>query len=205
VFEAIVREVHQDGMTFDVRCFLLPHATGVLLIDTGLPGTTESIGEGLDRIGATWSDITDIVLTHNHFDHVAGLADVVRQAGALAIWAGTEDRAGIPFDGKINALEHAERVRGLEVIATPGHTRGHRSLIHDDVGLLFAGDIAGSMGGVMTRGPEQFTADATEALRTLAAVARLPWERVIFSHGDEVSDPRADLQRLLAERDTPQP
>ena len=68
---------------------------------------------------------------------------------------------------------------------------------------LFAGDIAGSMGGVLTRGPEQFTADATEAGRTLRAVARLPWERLIFSHGDEVSDPRGDLQRLLAESDAP--
>ena len=90
MFETIIREVQQDGMTFDVRCYLLPHATGVLLIDTGLPGTVESIGEGLERLGANWGDVTDIVLTHKHFDHVAGLAEVVGRVGAPAVWAGTE-------------------------------------------------------------------------------------------------------------------
>jgi glyoxylase-like metal-dependent hydrolase (beta-lactamase superfamily II) len=199
VFETIVKDVQFDGLSFDVRCFLVPHATGIVLIDTGTPGTVELIAAGLDRIGAQWGDITDIVLTHKHFDHVASLAEAVALAGDPQVWVGAEDRAEIPFEGTIRKLEEGDLVRDLRAIATPGHTPGHRSLVHDDAGLLFAGDIAGSMGGVLTRGPEQFTADPDEAERTLRQLATMEWDRMVFSHGAEVADPLGALRRLVAE------
>jgi glyoxylase-like metal-dependent hydrolase (beta-lactamase superfamily II) len=199
-YEAIVQGVHVDGMSFDVRCFLVPHASGVVLIDTGMPGSADLITAALDRIGAGWSDITDIVLTHKHFDHVAGLADVAARTGSPAVWAAADDRAAIPYEGAIGGLEDGDVVRGLRAVATPGHTPGHRSLAHDGSGVLFAGDIAGTMGGRLTRGPEQFTEDAEQAERTLRQVETLAWERLVYSHGDEVSEPRRELRRLLEER-----
>jgi glyoxylase-like metal-dependent hydrolase (beta-lactamase superfamily II) len=198
VFEAVVQDVQYDGMSFDVRCFLVPHATGVALIDTGTPGTVELIAAGLERIGARWGDITDIVLTHKHFDHVASLAEVVTLAGDPAVWAGTEDRAEIAYEGTIRTLEEGDRVRDLRALATPGHTPGHRSLVHDDARVLFAGDTAGTVGGILTRGPEQFTGDPREAERTLRQLATMDWGRMVFSHGPELPDPLGDLRKLVA-------
>ncbi len=59
-----------DPLSFDVRCFLVAHPTGVVLIDTCLEGSDDLIAGGLERIGAVWSDVTDIVLTHAHVDHI---------------------------------------------------------------------------------------------------------------------------------------
>ncbi len=64
-----------DPVTIEVRCFVVVGTGGVVLVDTGPPGTGAAIGEALARVGAAWSDVTDIVLTHRHFDHVRGLAE----------------------------------------------------------------------------------------------------------------------------------
>jgi glyoxylase-like metal-dependent hydrolase (beta-lactamase superfamily II) len=181
--------------------FLVPHASGIVLIDTGMPSSVDLITAALDRIGAGWNDITDVVLTHRHFDHVAGLVEVVARTGNPAVWAGADDRAAIPYEGPIGGLQDGDMVRGLRVVATPGHTPGHRSLAHDSSGVLFAGDIAGNMGGRLTRGPEPFTEDQEQAERTLRQVETLAWERLVYSHGNEVSEPRRELRRLLDERD----
>jgi glyoxylase-like metal-dependent hydrolase (beta-lactamase superfamily II) len=80
-----------DPLTLDVRCFVVPAPSGIVLVDTGLPGSSDAIGASIERIGAAWSDITDIVLTHAHFDHAGGVADVAQRApqatlpGSLAL------------------------------------------------------------------------------------------------------------------------
>lgn len=152
-FEAIVREVEHDGLSFDMRCFLVPHASGLVLIDTGLPGNVGLIAAGLERTGARWTDVTDVVLTHGHFDHVASLGDVVALTADAVVWAGEEDIAQIGLPGPVRALGDGDRVRDLRVMATPGHTPGHRSLVHEGAGLLFTGDVLGTMGGVLGRAP----------------------------------------------------
>lgn len=200
-FETVIQQVQFGELGFDVRCFLVPHESGVVLVDTGTPGAIELIGAGLARIGAEWSDVTDIVLTHKHFDHVAGLADVVSRAAAAAIWAGEADRGEIPFEGAIEALDDGVQVRDLRSVSTPGHTPGHRSLLHERQGLLFTGDAAGNMVGALTRGPKEFTEDHDEAERSLRRLESLPWDRLVVSHGDEVADPRRELRGLLSERE----
>jgi glyoxylase-like metal-dependent hydrolase (beta-lactamase superfamily II) len=196
-FEVVVNDIEHQGMRFDVRCFLVPHATGIVLVDTGVPGTVPLIDAGLDRRGARWADVTDIVLTHKHFDHVASLTEAVALAGDPAVWVGAEDRQDVSFAGSISSLVAGNRVRDLITVATPGHTLGHRSFLHEPSGVLFAGDVAGTVGGVLRRGPEPFTEDAVTAERTLWQLADMPWTRAVFSHGPEVADPRGDLRRLL--------
>lgn len=198
-FEAIVREVEHDGLSFDMRCFLVPHASGLVLIDTGLPGNVGLIAAGLERTGARWTDVTDVVLTHGHFDHVASLGDVVALTADAVVWAGEEDIAQIGLPGPVRALGDGDRVRDLRVMATPGHTPGHRSLVHEGAGLLFTGDVLGTMGGVLGRAPAQYTADAVLAERTLRRLAETDWGRMVFSHGGEVADPDGDLRRLIAD------
>ena len=55
--EPVVMDVHlpagvagPDPLSFDVRCFLVPHASGVVLIDTCLPGSHDLIAPALERI-----------------------------------------------------------------------------------------------------------------------------------------------------------
>jgi glyoxylase-like metal-dependent hydrolase (beta-lactamase superfamily II) len=188
-----------DPLDFDTRCFLVAHDAGVVLIDTCLAGSADLIAGGLDRIDARWHDITDVVLTHNHPDHAGGLAEVTARAGTAAVWAGAADQADVPLDGQLLKLTDGTTVRGLRVLETPGHTAGHCSLLHEDASTLFAGDVAGTMAGTLTRGPAAFTADPERAERSLWSLATLSVDRVLFSHGDEIPDPITAIRSLLGE------
>ena len=88
-------------------------------------------------------------------------------------------------------------VRDLRVLQTPGHTPGHCSLVHEDASILFAGDVVGSMAGALTRGPAAFTADAEQADASMRLVSTLQFDRILFSHGDEIPDPLQALRDLL--------
>jgi glyoxylase-like metal-dependent hydrolase (beta-lactamase superfamily II) len=204
LIEPIVIDVHlppgiagPEALDFDVRCFLVTHGSGVVLIDAGLAGSQDAIGSGLKRIGARWEDVTDVVLTHGHTDHVGGLTGVVANAGNASVWVGAGDHAALAFHGEARPLVEGRTVRDLRILETPGHTPGHCSLLLDRESVLFAGDIIGSMAGTVTRGPAPFMADPDEAERSLRRVAGLEFERVLFSHGPEVGDPMSQLRSLL--------
>ena len=113
-------------------------------------------------------------------------------------WAGRggrirKFRSAVP----LRPLVEGDRVRNLRVVQTPGHTAGHISLLHDG-GMLFVGDSVGTVGGVMRRAPEQFTADSAAAEESLLKLSLLEPDRMLFSHGPEIADPVGELRRLLA-------
>ncbi|MEU7871413.1 MBL fold metallo-hydrolase [Dactylosporangium sp. NPDC049140] len=180
-----------DPMDFDVRCFLVPHASGVTLVDTGLDRSVPLIAAKLAEIGAAWSDVTDVVLTHHHPDHTGGLAEVVALAPGATVRAGAHDT----FPVAVEAAADGATIRGLRVVATPGHTAGHLSVLAVEDGALLVGDLAGNPGDGLTRAPQAFTADAAEAERSLHKVRRLDFARLYPSHG-EPSD-RLALEQLL--------
>jgi glyoxylase-like metal-dependent hydrolase (beta-lactamase superfamily II) len=170
VIHPVVIDVHlpagvagPDPMSFDVRCFLIPHATGVTLVDTGLDHSVPLIAAKLAEIGADWGDVTEVILTHDHPDHTGGLAEIVTLAPSAAVWACAHDT----FPVAVQAAEDGETIRELRVIPTPGHTAGHLSLLSSADNALLIGDLAGSQNGGLSRAPAPFTADAAEAERSL--------------------------------------
>jgi hydroxyacylglutathione hydrolase len=87
--------------------------------------------------------ITQILNTHEHLDHTAGNADVVRATGARVMaHAGAARRIG-GVDrglGRGDVLRIGRTVE-LETLDTPGHTRAHVCLLaHGDAPALFCGD-----------------------------------------------------------------
>ena len=73
--------VWRAGTRF-VNWYLLDAGSeGVTLVDAGLPRYGNQLDKALTAIGRTRGDVTDLVLTHGHIDHV-GMAAVVAEAGA---------------------------------------------------------------------------------------------------------------------------
>jgi glyoxylase-like metal-dependent hydrolase (beta-lactamase superfamily II) len=64
-----------------VNCYLVVSPDGLTLIDAGLPGTWRVLEDALRSLGATTSDISAVVLTHGHFDHVGLCARLEREHG----------------------------------------------------------------------------------------------------------------------------
>ena len=165
------------------------------VIDPG--GDAAELRLQLARSGAACAAI---LITHGHFDHVGGVADLAEGTGApVYMPAGERDRlerytefapAGVP--GRPYTPEHlleggeTIEVAGIafECVAIPGHSPAHVGF-HAD-GALFSGDLlfAGSVGRVDLPGADWDTLLAS--VRTLAD--RYPPQTVIYpGHGPQTT------------------
>ena len=174
----------------DVRAFIVRDDSRVLLVDTGMQADGADLDAALSAADVTWTDISDVVLTHHHPDHIGALAHVVTRAPNAAVWSGDE----LPHTTQVG---DGDRVGALRVFATPGHTPGHICLVAEDTGDVFVGDCVGTFGGKLDRPPAMFTADAAELDRSLHRIVDLGGRRMYFSHGAEIDDPWGTLAALL--------
>jgi len=87
--------------------------------------------------------ITQILNTHEHLDHTAGNAEVVKATGAKVLaHAGAARRIGGVDRGLVrgDVIKVGKTVE-LEALDTPGHTLAHVCLLaHGDAPALFSGD-----------------------------------------------------------------
>jgi len=97
----------------------------------------------LERAQARGWSITQILNTHEHFDHTAGNAALVQATGARVLaHAGAAARIGGVTRGlKAGDVIRVGRSVELECLDTPGHTLSHVCLLaHADGSALFSGD-----------------------------------------------------------------
>lgn len=173
-----------------VSAYVLARGNQAAIVDTGVAGSADAIGESLASLGLNYSDVAHVILTHNHQDHAGSIGEVVAAAVNAEVYAGEADLGGIS-QGDITGLAGGEDVFGFEMISTPGHTAGHMCVIDHDAGLLVAGDaIFGDSGGVI-EGPAQFFADIPESRESIKKLAQLSYNTLLFGHGEPIED-RAD-------------
>jgi len=166
-------------------------AVEAVVIDPG--GDAPQLQLELDRLGA---GCAAILITHGHWDHLGGVAELAERTGAPVFMA-EDERAllenlpdlvppGVPAraytaDTLLKGDETLE-LAGItfETLRVPGHSPGHLAFYAD--GCLFSGDVlfAGSVGRTDIPGADP---DAlVESLRMLTE--RFPPETVIYSgHG----------------------
>ena len=179
-----------------------------VVVDPG--GEAPELRLQLERLGTTCAAI---LVTHGHFDHLGGVADLAEGTGApVYMPEGERDRlerysefapAGMP--GRPHTPDHLLEggetidVAGLsfECISIPGHSPAHIAFYVD--GHLFSGDLlfAGSVGRVDLPGADWDT--LLDSVRTLAD--RYPPETIVYpGHGPQTTL-GAELERnpFLAE------
>ena len=132
-----------------------------------------------------WS-LTHILMTHNHPDHTAGLADLKRETGC-AVTGPAKGRISGVDTGLAGGDTYSFGSATAKVIETPGHTLDHIVYWFEDAGLLFAGDTLFSLGcGRVFEGtPEQMWT-------SLQKLMRLPRETEVYC-GHEYTLNNADF------------
>jgi len=100
-----------------------------ILIDTGSPQNIEELKNDLKELNLTPRDIDIVILTHNHWDHTGGIISFLNSK----IYGDKQDFK----DEKILDVNEL-KIKEIEIIKTPGHTKGSISLVYQDV--LFSGD-----------------------------------------------------------------
>lgn len=74
----------------DVNWTLLVDGTDVTVVDAGYPGYVEAVRESLDAIGRSWNDVTAVLVTHAHVDHIGALPALLRERPAPVYAAAAE-------------------------------------------------------------------------------------------------------------------
>src|SRR5882757_10592031 len=100
-----------------------------------------------EALKATGWRLTDILVTHHHGDHTAGIEEL-KERHRCRVVAPAAEAAGIPAVDETVRQNDKVRVGGLEanVIETPGHTAGHISYFFAADRLAFVGDTLFSIG-----------------------------------------------------------
>jgi hydroxyacylglutathione hydrolase len=165
-------------------------ANEAVVIDPG--GNAADLRLELARLGAACAGV---LVTHTHYDHIGGVADLAEETGAPVYISETEAPVlarpddfypgiGIrPWDAEQKlAGDETLELAGItfETLPVPGHSPGHLAF-HAD-GALFSGDVlfAGSVG--RTDLPFSDWNTLVESIRTL--IERFPPETVVYSgHG----------------------
>jgi glyoxylase-like metal-dependent hydrolase (beta-lactamase superfamily II) len=136
--------------------------------------------------------IKHILLTHGHGDHVGGLKQLVELTGATVHAGRQEGVAGAELrkDGDRLILGRYE----IEILATPGHTRGHLCFLFN--GRLITGDLlfCGKVGGT---GPFFPGSSASAEWDSLHRLLKLPEATLVFPghdyYGGEGSMPHSTI------------
>ena len=145
----------------NTNTFYLPGQRGGLLIDTDYAGTLSAFYKALKRIGIGIKDISYVLATHYHPDHMGLVGELMKQ-GVKLLLADTQidlvhfsdrifERDRIPFEPVNEKLAEVISCResrsflaklGIhgEIIPTPSHSDDSISLVSDD-GDCFVGDL----------------------------------------------------------------
>lgn len=139
-----------------------------ILLDTGAFGVRKPLRRQLLERGVAPEDVTDVVLTHLHYDHSVNFTLFPK----ARIWVGREELAwGVAQPAEfgplpelyvrelsthplLNLLDDGDEVMdGLRAVASPGHTPGHLIyyLTSSEVPTIFTGDAAKNRAELLSR------------------------------------------------------
>ena len=182
----------------------------ICLIDAGVSSAEKMIFDYVRELDRDSKEISMLVLTHSHPDHIGGCQGVVRECGCRVIahvdaqpWIEDverqfRERPIVNFHSLVAgpvrvdvAVRDGDRLdlgdgRVLEVVHTPGHSRGSVSLVFREDGALFTGDAVPMVGGL------PIYEDVLSSVRSVRKLAGIDGLKVLFAswddphHGDRV-------------------
>lgn len=162
-----VLKLSQTPLVYTCRPYLLLGEWNRLedvntLIDPGTDGTVieeiEKLATGCGKV-----PVAQIILTHNHFDHAAGVEKVKRHFGArVYAWCDGKGVDELLHDGQI--LKAGDDI--LQVLHTPGHSSDSICLYNLRHRILFSGDTQLRIRSI----GEAFSPEYIETMQRLAGL-----------------------------------
>ncbi|HET9185143.1 MAG TPA: MBL fold metallo-hydrolase, partial [Solirubrobacterales bacterium] len=131
----------------------------------------EELGPLLERAEREGIEITHVLVTHPHGDHVAGLAEARAQLGGPPLVAHPDTAAELDEEVEITLLDGGTLQAGalrIEALYTPGHATGHLAYLVDGSDV-FTADVLfkGTVGGTMAPGASGFADLKASVMRLL--------------------------------------
>jgi hydroxyacylglutathione hydrolase len=170
----------------DNYIWMIHDSTYAAVVD---PGTAEPVLQVLEE---RQLELSAILLTHLHYDHTWGVPDLLER-GRVPVFGpflNDHDRVShppfpkpgtVPLDCVTDVVDEGDKVLletlgvSLDVLAVPGHTKGHIAFLEPQHHWLFSGDtlFAGGCGKV-------FGGSMQAMIDSLDRLARLPPQTEIY-------------------------
>jgi len=198
---------HDEGLYLFDTGFDLEHTNAVLPFELPEQTSEQTVPAQLELAGFSVSDVTTLVNSHLHFDHVGGnkhftgVRNVVHEQELsqarnhepfefFGYSDKTWDHGGARFEPVSGDLELAS---GLRLFETPGHTIGHYSLLVKPESsaaraMLFAFDVVYTQPALEKGIQPGFHIDPRAGVRSIARVKDVAAEHgadIYFSHDAE--------------------
>jgi hydroxyacylglutathione hydrolase len=177
---------------------------GLVLVDTGIPGSAGRICRFIEAIGHDPGEVRDILLTHYDGDHVGSAAALrartgarvgIHEADAPVLTRERPPEARVPFLVRVLygllikpltpdlLLHDGDTVGGLRVMHIPGHTDGSIALVRDD-GVVFSGDaLLSDKHGTLIPPDPRLAKDPEQASRSAEEIRALQPRLLLPGHG----------------------
>ena len=205
IIECIHRVDEASANMAHANVYLVINGEELTVIDTGTSGNAQKTVKYIQKIGHQPTQVKTIILTHFHMDHM-GSAKELKDLTNAKVAVYTEDadfvsgkkplpkpknilfRAASSFVKPAPVqvdiiLKEGDKIAGLTVIHTPGHTVGSIALLDEERKVLFAGDTLRYDGKKVSGAPEQFTADPKQVRESIAKVSTLSFDIMLPGHG----------------------
>ena len=186
-----------DRVTFSVNALLVRTANRVVLIDAGLgPKVHSALIASLAETGVSPNEVTDVLITHAHGDHVGGLARadgklafpnaVIRMSTAEWAWMKSQPKSAELvkiIDGHVQSFTPGSPiVPGVTPVALAGHTPGHvgYEIASGTQSMLDIGDLAHS--SVLSLKKPEWTTGYDNDAATAKASRKATFARLADTH-----------------------
>lgn len=147
----------------DLAAFLIATPQGDILINSNLESSPKQIRHSVEELGFHFSDIKILLVSHGHFDHAAGSAEILKETGAKFE----------VMDGDVPVVESGGKkdfqfAKDSSMWFPPAHVD---RVLHDGDAVALGGTVltARKTAG-HTRGTVTWTMDVNEAGKTLHVV-----------------------------------
>lgn len=181
------------GRSVDVFGFLIDHPDGAILVDTGVGMGNAFIDElyrptSLDlrpllaQFGVELGDVVAVVNSHLHFDHCG--QNPALFGGATAFYAQATEIEQVEADRfytdaswalapqpQRRSLHGDEQIAdGVRVLATPGHTAGHQSVLVEAAGrrIVIGAQVAWDRSEIRSETASRANVDQVAELQSAA-------------------------------------
>ncbi len=205
----IVDGIYQvDGVNCNV--YLIEDNNKLILIDTGLFRNSKKITKYIESLGRKPTDVSNIVVTHFHIDHVGSLKKM-QEVTCAKVAVGEFDAEIVagkkappkhknlmfrafsfvvkptPVEPDLR-LKEGDKVGALTVILTDGHSEGSISLLDTQRKVLFVGDALRFEKGKLVESPEQFNLDTAKARESIGKISTYDFDVMLGGHGDPLKE-----------------
>jgi glyoxylase-like metal-dependent hydrolase (beta-lactamase superfamily II)/8-oxo-dGTP pyrophosphatase MutT (NUDIX family) len=195
------------------NAYLVYTSREVLIIDPGSPYEEEqqALAQCVDDLLAEGRTVREIVLTHVHPDHVAGVTalndHLERRHGSrvpVAAHRLTAESLKHQFpverfieDNEVIALNGRPSIN-LRALFTPGHARGHLCFYDEANGVLISGDNVVGFGSVLIDPVDGNMIQYLESLHRMRALANVTV--MLPGHGPAVANPYDKIDEYIEHR-----